>query len=202
MAEYQAVHSSFELQLPDFKVERFWNQPKLDYTDVYNPNYGTKIQNDNIYDNLLETVSQQSNTTQQSDTKTNIGNFNLDAAVAALHNNVTVNLKTGKPKDPNKSSHLCARAVRMAMEAGGLNTTGRPNYGGNYGPYLQKHGWSEVKGAPQKGDIAVTKPHGTHSMGHISMYDGQKWISDFVQRDKFVYRSANDNNTTVYRYQG
>ena len=53
MVEYQAVHPSFELQLPDFKVERFYNQPKLDYTDVYNPDYGTKIQNDSIYDNLL-----------------------------------------------------------------------------------------------------------------------------------------------------
>ena len=196
MVEYQVVRPSFELQMPDFNIERFYNQPKLDYTDAYNPDFGTKIQNDNIYDSLLGTVSQQSNT------KTNIGNFNLDAAVAVLHNNVTTNLKTGKPKDPTKSSHLCARAVRMAMEAGGLNTAGRPNYGGNYGPYLQKHGWAKIEGAPQKGDIAVTKPHGTHSMGHISMYDGQKWISDFIQRDKFVYSSANDSNTTVYRYQG
>lgn len=194
--EYVSYKHVEPITLPKFELERFYNQPKLDYTDIYNPDYGTKIQNDNIYDNLLGNVSQQSNT------KTNIGNFNLDAAITALHNNAAVNLKTGKPKDPTKSSHLCAKAVRMAMEAGGLNTTGRPNYGGNYGPFLQKHGWSEVKGTPQKGDIAVTKPHGTHSMGHISMYDGQKWISDFVQRDKFVYSSANDSNTTIYRYQG
>lgn len=196
MVEYQIVTPTFELELPNFKVERFYNQPKLNYTDSYNPNYGTNVQKDNIYDSLLGTVSQQSNT------KTNIGNFNLDAAVTTLHNNIDTNLKTGKPKDPNKSGHMCARAVRMAMEAGGLSTEGRPNYGGEYGSFLKKNGWTEVNDTPQKGDIAVTKPHGTHRGGHISMYDGKQWVSDYIQRDKFVYSSANDSNTTVYRYQG
>lgn len=192
--EYVSYKHVEPITLPKFELERFYNQPKLDYTDMYNPNFGTNIQKDNIYDSLLGTVSQQS--------KTNIGNFNLDAAVTTLHNNVDKNLKTGKPKDPNKSGHMCARAVRMAMEAGGLSTEGRPNYGGQYGSFLKKNGWAEVNDIPQKGDIAVTKPHGTHKGGHVSMYDGKQWVSDYIQRDKFVYSSANDNNTTVYRYLG
>lgn len=58
MVEYQVVRPSFELQIPNFNVERFYNQPKLDYTDTYNPNFGTKIQNDNIYDNLLGDIKE------------------------------------------------------------------------------------------------------------------------------------------------
>lgn len=196
---YQNIQPTQQLIISE--VNRFHNTPKLDYTDQNNPDFGTKITNDNIYDNLLGDIKQQ--TKQQTKSISKIGNFNLDAAVEELHKNVGTNLKTGKSKDPKKSGHMCARAVRMAMEAGGLSTEGRPNYGGQYGLFLQKNGWQEINGdTPQKGDIAVTKPHGKHTGGHISMFDGEKWVSDYIQRDKFVYSSANDNNTTVYRYLG
>ena len=37
---------------------------------------------------------------------------------------------------------------------------------------------------PKKGDVAVIQPYpGGDPNGHIAMYDGQSWVSDFKQRD-------------------
>lgn len=194
MVEYQVVQPTFELQRPTFNyVKPAIDTPTFDYT----PHIGTNVMEGNVYDDLLDNleVSQPQQTSK-------IGNFDINKAITTLHSNVNKDLKSGGSKDPKKSGHMCARAVRLAMEAGGLNTSGHPNYGGQYGQFLKNSGWSEVSDEPQKGDIAVTKPHGSHSAGHVSMYDGEKWISDYIQRDKFVYSSANDNNTTVYRYNG
>jgi type VI secretion system secreted protein VgrG len=77
----------------------------------------------------------------------------------------------------------CARAVGNALEAGGINTAGRPGSAKNYGPFLQDKGFSTVSPTnytPIKGDIRVFQPYPTGSPhGHINMYNGNQWISDF-----------------------
>lgn len=98
MVEYQIVHPSFKpsfkLQLPDFKVERFYNQPKLDYTDVYNPEFGTRIMQDSLYDKLLQNLQ---NTSSQQQTSSIIPS-NLNAAIqnhlGEIYNNAK-RLKSG-----------------------------------------------------------------------------------------------------------
>jgi hypothetical protein len=83
----------------------------------------------------------------------------------------------------------CAKSVRLALEAGGANTTGHPTPAKDYGPTLSRNGFHAITVDDpatfpfQKGDIVVMEPteHGNQA-GHIAGYDGQNWVSDFVQR--------------------
>ncbi len=121
---------------------------------------------------------------------TNVNGWNLAATIRFLENN------TGMA-----SKHMCAKYVRMAMEAGGLSTAGRPAVAKDYVNYLPSIGfshiatlgdnWSTFSFCP--GDIAVMqRPGNPSAAGHICMYTGSIWISDFKQPGgPYVYRSLN-----------
>ena len=101
------------------------------------------------------------------------------------------------------SQGQCARAVREALEAGGLCTDGRPGSAKDYDSFLPCLGFYEVDPnnyIPQAGDIVVHEAKEGHEHGHIAMYDGSDWISDFIQRDMFggsAYR--NDPDYSIWR---
>lgn len=40
-----------------------------------------------------------------------------------------------------------------------------------------------------------------HEHGHIAMYDGRQWISDFVQRDMFGGKAYRNNETACHLYR-
>lgn len=60
----------------------------------------------------------------------------------------------------------------------------------DWGPILTRNGF-HVVAVPtpehfkfQKGDIVVIQPYpGGNPAGHIAGFDGERWISDFAQRD-------------------
>jgi hypothetical protein len=125
--------------------------------------------------------------------------YNIAAACAALTANST-----------SSSQHACAKFVRTAIEAGGLSTAGRPVSACNYKGFLPKIGytfigtiigkteqanWSQFSAKP--GDIAVMD-HGVH--GHICMWNGNQWISDFRQTGMWVY--SGDGTCYLFRYTG
>ena len=65
----------------------------------------------------------------------------------------------------------------------------------NYGASLTCTGFYEVSGTnPHRGDVVVIQPITDHPDGHMAMYDGAIWISDFKQPHGFypgpAYRSA------------
>lgn len=103
------------------------------------------------------------------------------------------------------STHRCAASVRQAMEAAGISTTDRPASGdaGDYGPFLLRHGARVVQPEsyePQAGDIAVFDKTDDHPAGHIQVYDGHQWVSDFVQHTFSPYRDQESTPpVTVYR---
>lgn len=103
------------------------------------------------------------------------------------------------------SSHRCAASVRQAMEAAGIPTADRPVSGdaGDYGPFLLRHGAQVISAQswqPQAGDIAVFDRTGDHPAGHIQVFDGQHWVSDFVQHGFSPYLDqASTPPVTVYR---
>lgn len=105
-------------------------------------------------------------------------------------------------RDHAQAQGQCA-TVRLVLEAGVLNTTGRPNVAWNYDSFLPSLDFHEVNKngyVPQKGDIVVHEPREEHAYGHIAMYDGENWISDFTQRDMFggsTYR--NNPDYTIWR---
>lgn len=86
-----------------------------------------------------------------------------------------------------KPGNKCATRVRESLEAGGLDVTGHPGDAKDWGPTLEKNGFTPVDEKsyrPEKGDVVVIRPYpdGNES-GHIAAYDGKQWISDFKQRD-------------------
>ena len=107
--------------------------------------------------------------------------WDLNAAIAHLQNKAK--------KDPGKK---CGVYVREAIEAGGirmnraLNSTEDGSAFG-FGPILRDTGFRTVAPGekPQRGDVAIFQPVKGHPNGHIAMFDGNIWISDFRQTDVY-----------------
>lgn len=112
-----------------------------------------------------------------------MSNWNKDAAVSHLRS-------SAEPVSHGR----CARYVREAIAAGGIelvHTASAHNYGGP----LTAAGFYRVAGVhPAKGDVVVIQPIPHHPDGHMAMYDGNIWISDFKQYHGFYpgqdYRNA------------
>ncbi|QYE33864.1 hypothetical protein KZX46_13635 [Polymorphobacter sp. PAMC 29334] len=85
------------------------------------------------------------------------------------------------------SKGKCAAYVRRAIVAGGLSIDPHPLYAKDYGPYLLKAGLTAVAASgykAAKGDVVVIQSYSTTDpAGHIAMYDGTQWVSDFKQHD-------------------
>ncbi len=99
----------------------------------------------------------------------------------------------------------CAKYVRKALEAGGADLSKHPYSAKDYGPFLTGQGMQPVPQAgylPRKGDVVVIQNYrGGDVNGHIALYDGAQWVSDFKQRDIWAgpgYR-ANQPPMQVYR---
>lgn len=78
------------------------------------------------------------------------------------------------------STSKCARYVREAIEAGGV-TVAKTMYAKNYGSRLTNAGFVAAAGAPQAGDVAVIQPTEGGLEGHMAMYNGTQWVSDYKQ---------------------
>lgn len=125
----------------------------------------------------------------------NGSSYNVNNAISYLTTNANAS-----------SSGYCAQAVRQALEAGGMLTDGRPGYACDYDTWLQSQGFSVVRSTgtytPRAGDIVVFEALDGHPYGHIAMYNGQQWISDFVQSDMYgssAYRNDPNTEYTILR---
>jgi hypothetical protein len=105
----------------------------------------------------------------------------------------------------------CGEYVRKALQAGGANFNeySPPHYGKLYGLTLERLGFHEITvDDPDqfsfiRGDVMVMQPHeGGLQAGHVAGYDGQYWISDFVQRDFWAGKDYRKERPpyAVYRY--
>ena len=97
------------------------------------------------------------------------------------YNNDTVADYITKNAAP-KSRTMCAGYVIKAMWHGGCPIGLIPAYA--YNKTLPLMGFEEitVKGyKPKKGDISVVPSNSTHPFGHIAVYNGKQWVSDFKQ---------------------
>ena len=107
------------------------------------------------------------------------GSYSVGNAVSYLISHATETYISGK------NGH-CARAVREPLEAGGLSIVGHPFSACEYDSFLPKvgfHSVNKVGYAPEKGDIVVLEAVSGHPYGHIAMYTGSQWVSDFKQSD-------------------
>ena len=112
-------------------------------------------------------------------------------------------------KHAETASHShCAMYVRRALEAGGADTAGHLNNAKTYGPILLRNGFHALRVErpetflPMKGDVVVIQPAAKgNQAGHIQGFDGNNWISDFVQKNFWpgpVYRRERPSYV-VYR---
>ena len=133
--------------------------------------------------------------------------FNTQVFSQTLYNSVANN--NSGTKGPNGISQ-CAKYVRKALEAGGINTAGRPMDAGDYGPFLIQAGFKVIAtnangpGDPQIGDITVFSKNDTHGIGHIEGYIGgpykSGWASYWVQDYWNPYADKSSaGSATIYR---
>ena len=84
----------------------------------------------------------------------------------------------------------CATYVRKALEASGADTKGHSVNAKDYGPMLERDGFSKVKRDnynAQIGDTIVFQPYPGGTAGHIQVFDGNQYISDFKQPKNGIY---------------
>jgi hypothetical protein len=111
----------------------------------------------------------------------------------------------------------CAVYVREALAAGGLKSfsSNHPGDAFQYGSFLRSAGFSEVYSGTyssasestsglQAGDVVVFQPAPAtnHNSGHIALYTGSQWISDFIQNHMNPAKNLSDYNGisfTIYR---
>lgn len=120
------------------------------------------------------------------------GKVNLDAMCSWASNNAG-----------GASKGICATHVRKALEAGGASTKGHPVSAKDYGATLTGNGFQALGRdgyVPQKGDVCVFDATPGHPHGHICVFDGMQWVSDFKQRTMNPYKNNPDAPYTVYRH--
>ncbi|EEF3390352.1 hypothetical protein Q8D36_003040 [Salmonella enterica] len=89
------------------------------------------------------------------------------------------------------------------MQAGGI-TLGHTYHAKDYGPMLRSAGFTTIGTyeMPREGDVIIIQPYaGGNPSGHMAIYDGADWYSDFKQRDMWAgpgYRAARPSYT-IYR---
>lgn len=150
--------------------------------------------------------------------------LNKDIAVGVLNTQALArakinaeNFKKGIDKKLKYGESKCARYVKKALIAGGSSVKNSAiESAKNYGPWLIENNFKVVDNTTtvssggvftisgqQTGDVVVIQAAPHHVHGHMAMFNGKHWVSDFVQEKGFypaqIYR---DNNIayTLYRY--
>lgn len=93
----------------------------------------------------------------------------------------------------SRSHNCCAWYVMRAMHKGGCPAIILPAFA--YSVYLPLIGWEEIKEAnykPKSGDVSVFPAVKGHPYGHIAMWDGSRWISDFKQKGIIVNKAYSE----------
>ncbi len=107
------------------------------------------------------------------------------------------------------TQHMCATYVYNAISspAGGGLPMNTKLYAKEWGPLFEDAGFKPVTdGTIQKGDVAVIQGVTATDAGHVEMFDGTDWVSDFNDgQGREVYPGpgykAAQPSYTIYRYK-
>lgn len=104
-----------------------------------------------------------------------------------------------------KSVGLCALYVRKAINAGGIplykcGSAWHYRYVLPILNFAEKGVCDELK----VGDIVVFQPIGGRKYGHIAIWNGKQWVSDFKQRNLIVHSDYTKDGAEyrIYRREG
>ena len=102
-----------------------------------------------------------------------------------------------------KSHNRCAWHVMCAMNAGGqpVPLLRACDYEWYFKRFLSTQIYElSIDGyIPEKGDIVVFPKVNNHPYGHIAMWTGEQWISDFKQKNIIVAKEYNKHDCTFFR---
>lgn len=99
----------------------------------------------------------------------------------------------------SKSHTCCAWFVMRAMNSGGCPIGILPAFA--YSKVLPWYGFKLVKTSTyQTGDIIVFPATEKHVFGHIAMWNGEQWISDFKQKSMFPAKAYRKCQYQIFRY--
>ena len=104
------------------------------------------------------------------------------------------------------SQGRCARFVNDAIVAGGATNYARGN-AYQTGQSMLAAGFRDVTGSatsprdvvPEPGDVVVFDRRNGHPYGHVAMWNGYEWVSDFHQTDIIVNKAYESGAFHVYR---
>jgi hypothetical protein len=97
----------------------------------------------------------------------------------------------------SKSHSMCAWYVMRSLQVGGCPNGIYPAYA--YHETLPKLGFTEIDGKTlQKGDICVLSQNSKSNFGHIAIYDGKTWYSDYKQSDVYPSKVYRKESTCHY----
>jgi hypothetical protein len=217
--DYGGPHSAFKLMpgQTDASGEETWQSLLLDYNHLIALGSGARERQFNDQDNETESpgysssmgrLTSQNKTAQVEPVPDNPSTIPAadrqpETSASVLHKNQLAVWMDAHAL--TRSSHHSAMYCRLGLEAAGLSTQDRPRSGAaaDYGPFLLRHGPQVVAAdsyTPQVGDTVVFDKTAQHPYGHIEMYDGQRWVSDFMQHSFSPYRdAARTPPFTIYR---
>ena len=120
----------------------------------------------------------------------------------------------GNPKSELKSTGKCAKYISNALDSGGIKIA-RKESAYQHGEPLKDSGFKSIKNyehkdgdtyemperyVPKKGDVSVLDKTEKHRDGHMAMYNGEQWKSDFKQKDMWGGSIRDENPSyTIYR---
>jgi hypothetical protein len=103
---------------------------------------------------------------------------------------------------------VCYGYVKRALQAGGINLNGKSAYmaasqmpGKGFIKVKEGRGDTVDYSNKQLGDITIFDKCSGHEHGHITMWCGNQWISDFKQMSNRI-KNGVVTNYTVWRYSG
>lgn len=101
----------------------------------------------------------------------------------------------------NHSTGYCARYVTDAINYGGISIP-KTQYAKDMGNTLAKAGFQPINGNIDVGDVAVIQDIAGHPYGHVCIYDGNNWVSDFVQSTMYPGKAYRDASPpyVIFRY--
>lgn len=146
--------------------------------------------------------------------------FNKASAITTLNSNAAVIARNNENRFKRAlDDHLkygqsqCAHYVKIALIQGGASSSHSGiNSAKDYGPWLEENNFKVVDSATtvhagnvfsisgqQAGDVVLIQAAPGHVHGHMAMFNGTKWVSDFVQDKGFYPAQAYRTNNIAYK---
>lgn len=125
----------------------------------------------------------------------------LNKVIGTLQRNAASSARASKARG---TGGQCARFVRLALQAGGIVNSGIGD-AWEYAHRLPALGFVEidVNSQPRKGDIMVydraINQTPKRLYGHVQMYDGKKWICDFIQKGVYPWATKGNEVKRLFR---